>query len=103
MSCARSVARVASPPTSRTFATCASMSLREKYRPVVELTVGASRFPIDWNWPPSAPDATAMTAARQQASATAAAAPVLILAGVDIGLNLRRWSALRGPAPLGSR
>jgi hypothetical protein len=61
------------------------MSLREKYRPVVELTAGASRFPIDWNWPPSAPDATAMTAARQQASATAAAAPVLILAGVDIG------------------
>src|ERR1700722_11577840 len=96
MSCARSAARVASPPTSRTFATCASMSLREKYSPVVESTAGASRFPIDRNWPPRPTDATAITAARQQASATAAAALILILVGVDTDLKLCRREGFAG-------
>ncbi len=59
------------------------MSLSEKYRPVAASTSGTCRFPIDWNSPSSRPNKTAIRAARQHASTSAATAPALIFAGVD--------------------
>ena len=65
------------------FATCASMSLAEKYRPVAASTSGASRPPMVENVPPSPLNATTRTAARQHARATATAARARTLVGVD--------------------